>query len=167
MESNDSTKHKSKAEVLAEIKSKFDEKHSKASQLLINIRENRERIRSLLDSFNSSEPDLIYRFYHQSFKVFGMTNLIRQANKLFSDIAPDQSFLNPWYAEISRSGLRKEFKGSYTNQNWQNETLPIMQAFWHAKYFLEQMAASADELRDAPMILPSGWAAVLYLYRLR
>jgi hypothetical protein len=158
---------KTKSEVLSEIRAAHDLRHRRASELLQNIKDNRNRIEALLDSFKRSEPDLVYRFYHQSFKVFGMVQKIRDANKLFSDLAPETTFLNQWYVKITRTALAKKFEGSDTNHRWLETTLPVMQAFWHAKYFLEQMLIAADELDEAPQILPSGWAAVLYLYDLR
>lgn len=48
------------------------------------------------------------------------------------------------------------------------ETLPVLQAYWQCRYFLEQMLSAADEIGEAPsQMLPYNWAAVLYLYNLR
>ena len=158
---------KSSAEVLTEIRAARNTRHRQATELLQNIKDQRNSIEALLASYKKLEPDLVYRFYHQSFKVFGMVQLIREANKLFSDLAPEAAFLNQWYVKITRTALAKKFEGSETNRHWLEAILPITQAFWHAKYFLEQMLVAADELEEAPQILPSGWAAVLYLYDLR
>ena len=41
-----------------------------------------------------------------------------------------------------------------------------MEAFFHARYMLE-MAVLSAEMEKAPHMLPSGWAAMLYLYEVR
>lgn len=158
---------KTKDQVLEEIRLNHELRHARATELLQNIKDHREEIHQKLEWFRNQEADLIYRFYHQSFKVFGMINMIRNANELFSNLAPEQTFLNKWYVDITRTALNKKFEGSHTNQHWLETTLPITQGYWHAKYFLEQMLVAADELDEAPQVLPSGWAAVLYLYDLR
>jgi len=42
----------------------------------------------------------------------------------------------------------------------------LLEAFFHARYFLEMAIRYAD-LSDPPRPLPSGYAALLYLYGLR
>ncbi len=138
-----------------------------SDKLLENIKENRAEIERLCDVFRQLEEDYVYRFYHQSFKVFGATAQIKQAKELFERLAPDLFPLNDWFREIVDEALSKEFDFAKTNQIWLSETRPILEAFWHSKYFLEQMLVAADELEESPQILPSGWAAVLYLYNLR
>ncbi len=61
-----------------------------------------------------------------------------------------------------RGRLRRE-----VNQRWVEATRPIVEAFFHAGYFLEMVCKYGKELEEPPDLLPSGWAAVLYLYGLR
>lgn len=44
---------------------------------------------------------------------------------------------------------------------------PIVEALFHARIFLEMAVRCGRELEAPPQTLPSGWAAFLYLYRLR
>jgi hypothetical protein len=46
-------------------------------------------------------------------------------------------------------------------------TRPIVEAFFHARFFLEMAVRYGNELDKAPHMLPSGWAALFYLYELR
>jgi hypothetical protein len=46
-------------------------------------------------------------------------------------------------------------------------TRPILEAYQHAKYFLEMAVKYGSQLERPPNLLPSGWAAVLHLYGLR
>ena len=138
-----------------------------SDELLTNIKENKSEIEKLHNAFRQLEEDYVYRFYHQSFKVFGATEQIRQAKLLFEQLAPDSLPLNDWFREIADTAVNKEFDFAKTNQIWLAETRPILEAFWHAKYFLEQMLVAANNLEVSPQMLPNGWAAVLYLYNLR
>jgi hypothetical protein len=53
------------------------------------------------------------------------------------------------------------------NAHWVERTAPIVEAFLHARYFLEMAAKYAVELEEPPQLMPSGWAALLSLYGLR
>ena len=53
------------------------------------------------------------------------------------------------------------------NKEWLRHTRPIIEAFFHAKFFLEMAVKYGKELEECPEILPSGWAALLYFYNLR
>ena len=76
-------------------------------------------------------------------------------------LAPDTSKLNEWFQEITDLGLDRDFTDS-TNENWLRETQPLLEAFWHTKFFVTQMKSSAASLETAPEILPYDWAAVLF-----
>jgi hypothetical protein len=156
-----------KTEILDALAAEHKEKLASANRLLENIRQHRDAVNRLLSEFGGYEPDFVYRFYHQSFKVFGAKPFIEQAKSLFEQLAPKSVSLNTWFCSIVDKAIAKEFDISKTNPNWIAETEPILEAFWHCKYFLEQMIIAADELERAPEVLPSGWAAVLYLYNLR
>lgn len=53
------------------------------------------------------------------------------------------------------------------NERLLEETRPILEAFFHARMMLQLAVEYARKLDSAPRALPSGWAAVLYLYNLR
>lgn len=151
---------------MAEIRAKQENRHGLAETLLVNIKSEKDTIDKLVSSFEKSEPEFIYRFYHQSFKVFGYKELIRYTVQFLEKLAPESSSLNDWYRGIIDLGLDKDFNDS-TNDNWLNETQPLLEAFWHTKFFVKQMKSSVERLETAPETLPYDWAAVLYLYDLR
>jgi hypothetical protein len=74
--------------------------------------------------------------------------------------------LNPWFLEIVREGTGRTFARS-DNDQWTTVTGPMVEAFAHARYFLEMACRYGNELESPPNIMPSGWAALLYLYDLR
>ncbi len=74
--------------------------------------------------------------------------------------------MNRWFTGIVAQGTGKEFEMSH-NQKWLHHTRPIVEAFFHAHYFLKMAVKYGKELESAPDRMPSGWAAVLYLFDLR
>lgn len=150
--------------VLAEIRAKHEAQLKLADELLVKIKCEQSTLEVLVRSFEKSEPEFIYRFYHQSFKVFGYKELIKYSVQFFENLSPRP--LNDWYRQIVDDGLSQEFSDS-TNSNWLAETRPLLEAFWHTCYFAKQMHSAANSLETAPEILPYDWAAVLYLYDLR
>ena len=63
-------------------------------------------------------------------------------------------------------GTGKVFKEEH-NKRWLEETGPIVEAFFHARDFLELLIVYGRELKRPPAMMPSGWAAILCLYNLR
>jgi len=113
-----------------------------------------------------SDEDGIYRFYHQSFKVYyrlqpATLKIVEELQAL----APHLK-LNADFMQIIADGTGNEFKQSH-NKNWSKHTRPIVEAFFHARHMLEMVCKYADELAEPPQVLPSGWATFLYLYNLR
>lgn len=66
------------------INAQHEKRHELSNKLLANIKQSLDRVESRFDTFRREEPDLIYRFYHQSFKVFIMCEMIKQT-KIFSN----------------------------------------------------------------------------------
>lgn len=141
----------------------------KDKELLRNIQARWSDLSKLLDEVNShwSYEDPIYRFYHQSYKVYALQNETRQIVEALQQIAPSGVTFCPMFQEIYRAGAsEKQFEPEH-NRQWTTHTRPFLEAFFHAKFFLEMAVKYGEELADAPTILPSGWAALLCLYNLR
>jgi hypothetical protein len=119
----------------------------------------------LLERCNIDKADAIYRFYHQSFKVYRLQNLTEEIVAALQSLRPIQP-LNKWFMQIVAEGTGKKFSVSH-NARWLEETRSIVEAFFHSSYFLEMAVNSARELTEPPSLLPSSWAAFLYLYELR
>jgi hypothetical protein len=134
--------------------------------LVASLRAQQEALTALMDASSDhwGFEDPVYRFYHQSFKVFWLQqqtgNIVRQLRGLL----PGRP-LHPWFLQIVRQGTGKEFTTA-DNEHWTLATRPIVEAFFHARFFLE-MAVRYASLDSPPRPLPSGYAALLYLYQLR
>jgi hypothetical protein len=134
--------------------------------LLLSLRRDRHELERLLQECSNhwGYEDPVYRFYHQSFKVYGLQRSIQSIVDRLRALAPDLP-LNLWFVEIVQSGTGKHFKPE-DNGHWPEVTRPILEAFFHARFFLEMAVRYAD-LEAPPNPLPSGYAALLYLFGLR
>jgi hypothetical protein len=136
-------------------------------ELLANLHASLPALKTLLLESNShwTYEDGVYRFYHQSFKVYGLQARTKEIVKALQALAPDRK-LNKWFLRIVKEGTGKKFQDDH-NKRWLKETRPILEAYFHAKYFLEMAVLYGGKLKKPPLLLPSGWAGLLYLYELR
>ena len=82
---------------------------------------------------------------------------------LLQKLSPE-SELNSWFLEIVEDGTGKEFRLE-DNKQWTAVTRPILEAFFHARFFLE-MGLRYGSLESPPQILPSGLRGASILVRL-
>jgi hypothetical protein len=135
--------------------------------LFANLKAALPQLQALLDKYNGDweYEDRVYRFYHQSFKVYDLQVGTTSITEALQALAPDRK-LHEWYRKIVSQGTGKKFVLDHNNR-WLKETRPIVEAFFHARYMLEMAVKYGKELERPPNFLPSGWAAFLYLYDLR
>jgi hypothetical protein len=136
-------------------------------QLLNNIKSNLVRLRELQLRCDDDGADGVYRFYHASFKVYNrLQPLTENLVSLFRDLDPkDDKGLDDFFGLIVKDGTNRVFQRPH-NEDWPSHTRPIVEAYFHARYFLDQLILASD-LEYPPCLLPEGWAAVLTLFCLR
>jgi hypothetical protein len=141
----------------------------KDQELLANIKAQLPALTTLWEEVNShwGYEDPIYRFYHQSFKVYWLQDTTRKIAEALKAIAPEGQNFCAEFQEIYEAGAAgKQFELEH-NDNWTAHTRVFVEAFFHARFFLEMAVKYGNELETAPSMLPSGWAALLCLYNLR
>lgn len=138
------------------------------SQLLDALKQNLPALEELQSRLNTDwgYADDVYRFYHQSFKVYRAQEDTKRIVSTLQGLMPNRE-LNPWFTEIIQQGTSQVFDDHRSNQNWLSETRPIIEALSHAKFMLEMGIKYAREYETAPQSLDNGWAALLYLYEMR
>lgn len=135
--------------------------------LLINIKATMpalEEIQRECDDEWGGE-DAIYRFYHQSYKVYYAQDMTEKIVKAIKALLPETP-LNEWFTKIVSEGTGKSFAMD-DNKRWLEVTRPILEAYFHAKHALDMAIKYGKYLKSAPSMLPCGWANILYLYNLR
>jgi len=142
-----------------------DETHR--ARLLHALREKRGELTAQLERLDShwGAEDAVYRFYHQSFKVYSVQAGTLQTVALLQSLLPERP-LNTWFTQIIKDGTGHTFDPSH-NTAWLPHTRPILEALFHAHYFLKMACRYAAEFESMPQLLPSGFAALLYLFELR
>lgn len=144
------------------------DEHRPDAQLLRNIKRDLPSLTALADEVTGdwAEEDLVYRFWHQSFKVYWIQELTLRIVGALENLAPADCELDERFRMIIDGGTGKTFEYEH-NQRWLSETRPMLEAFWHAEYMLRMAVRYGQKLDAAPSLLPSGWAALLYLYGIR
>jgi hypothetical protein len=144
--------------------------HLEGQRLLLVVQSRIEGLESLLKKVDShwEGEDAFYRFYHGSMKVYWLQKNTEAIVSEFQTIGKEAGLtpLNTVFMGIVHEGTGKAFDLSH-NHEWEKNTRPILEAFFHAREMLRQMVKYGRELEYAPNSLPSGWATVLYLYKIR
>jgi hypothetical protein len=141
--------------------------HDRLTHLLLQrLKDNKSQLQQMFEEMSGhwGYEDPFYRYYHGSFKVYGVQSTTEKAVKLLQGLLPERQ-LNRVFERIIGEGTGKEFEMEH-NKEWDRHTRPMLEAFTHAKFMVEMAVRYAD-LPEPPMPMPSGWAALLYLYDLR
>ncbi len=151
------------------IKDRIARRDAATVTLFRNIKARLPELRTLLAEVDGEwvGEDLFYRFYHHSFKVYRIqdeTNKIVDVLKSLLLGVP----LNDDFLDIVFDGTGKVFS-QRMNNNWFRHGRPMLEAFFHARRFLELVCRSGESMSEDDLkgTMPSGWAAVLYLWNLR
>ena len=156
-------------EVLAGLMAREKQLLARNEELLANIKARMPELEQLLVEMSShwSYEDPVYRFYYGSFKVYDLQEQTRRIVEVLESLAPEGAVLSSLFREIMGAGADgKKFEMDH-NQEWTRHTRPFVEAFFHARFFLEMAVKYGEELDTAPTTLPSGWAALLCLYGMR
>ena len=144
-----------------------DDRQEKGAQLLSTIQVRLPELQALWEKVSShwGYEDPIYRYYHNSFKVYRVQQTTLDIFRILQSLMPDR-YLNMSFCRIVRAGTGQVFEFSH-NVKWDEHTRPMLEAFFHARHMLDMALKYGRQLTEAPRMLPSGWATVLYLYGLR
>ena len=135
------------------------------AQLLANIKAALPALEALNE--DDDTEDGVYRFYYGSWKVYGLQERTEQITAKLRALAPVQgkSFCTD-FEEIVAAGTGKEWEQSH-NAEWSKHTRPVVEAYFHARYFLVVAIEYGAKYERPPSLMDSGWAALLVLYGLR
>ena len=134
--------------------------------VFLRIKARLPELEELARDLEEAEEDGVYRFYHGSNKVFFLQDPVKAAFTLIKEIGGEDDPPNFEYARIVDAGTAHQ-SSETTNAYWDAETKPILEAFWHTKYFINMMVKYAKELETVERLVQPGMAAVLYLFELR
>lgn len=108
----------------------------------------------------------VYRFYHQSFKVFSQQDWIAECVREFAGIYP-RRLLNRTYCLIAERGLVCECVPRI-NKDWLRCTGPVVESSFHTWVFLDALVrVMKSPAKAVPQTLTAEWGIALYLWDLR
>lgn len=152
----------------AESKHRIISSHLDKHQALLDaIKARLPEFQQLRGDIEAAGEDGVYRFHHWSFKVCRLQELTRGAVEQITAIATaNQLKLDATFTTIcgQGQGITRELTH---NQGWLRHTRPIVEAFFHARSFVEMMVRYGESLQEPPGWRPSGRAAVLTLCGIR
>ncbi len=125
--------------------------------LLVRITARLPELEELARTLEKAEEDGVYRFYHGSYKVFYLQDPVKRAFALIKEIGGEADPPHFGYARIVEAGTAHDFQEERTNGNWDVETKPILEAFWHTKYFIKMMVKYAKELKTVRCRSITAW----------
>ena len=161
-----STRPDSSADTLMEMMRLQPERDLHALTLLNNVKADLPELEQLRKAIESSSyEDGVYRYFHGSLKVYALRRTTLALRRRFKRLMPGFKLSAP-YENIVRDAVRQKWNPD-RNLEWELHARPIVTAFLFSKYFLDMICLHGRELNEIPEILPSGFAAVLYLYHLR
>jgi predicted RNase H-like HicB family nuclease len=135
------------------------------AQLLANIKAALPALEALNE--DDDTEDGMYRFYYGSWKVYGLQERTEQIVAKLRALAPVQGkSLCTDFEEIVAAGTGKEWE-QFHNAEWAKHTRPIVEAYFHARYFLVVAIEYGAKYERPPSLMANGWAALLVLYGLR
>jgi hypothetical protein len=102
--------------------------HERINTLFLRIKARLLELEELARELEETEEDGVYRFYHDSNKVFFLQSPVEAAFSLIKEIGGEDDPPNFEYARIVEAGTAHQFSET-TNANWEAETKPILEAF--------------------------------------
>ena len=128
----------------AEAATGLGEARAAERRLLANLRRDRAELEALLvercDQHWGAE-DAVYRFYHQSFKVYRLQQTTEAIVERLRALAPlPDRDLDSWFRAIVTAGTGLSFEPAH-NSRWLEVTRPMLEAFFHARHFLQMTVA--------------------------
>ena len=146
----------------------WKQRHEKSKELLKNIKAKMPELEKLCEDINSDNyyDDAVYRFYNTSFKVYWIQGITKMIIDILKDLAPKDCEYNSYFKNIFEEGTGKKFYREH-NKEWEKHTRPMLEAFFHAKYFLDMTVKFGKKFDEAPELLDFGWAGLLSFYGLR
>lgn len=145
----------------SDIREYLREKRNCETHLLAQLREAHDDLKQLLKKMEShwEVEDLVYRFYHHSAKVHYAAEL---GNEVFDRLLS----VVPWGHRECPVFIRRLRARCRRGRTWRRARADI-ELMLHAHYFLKMAVKYGKKYRRGPNPMPSGYAALMYLYGLR
>jgi hypothetical protein len=141
-----------------------DPRHE-SQDLLKRIKAALPQLEALYEDLDHQYEDRFYRYYHGSFKLYALQAATLKVVAALEALCPGRPLNEAFRRIVSEGTGLSRLEGS--GGGGSSKERHILEAFFHARSFLEMTIRYGKRLDVAPSWLPSGWASVLYLFNLR
>jgi len=127
---------------------------------------------NISDKFSDEQKAIIHEVWGETLRkqdelLVNIKAHQSELEDLLKLIAPDGTKFCAYFEELLQAGANdKRFEMDH-NLEWTRHTRPFVEAFFHARYFLEMAVKYGATLEKAPELMLSGWAVLLCLYDIR
>ena len=143
------------------------ERRSLEDQAFSRMKSARSEICALADRFEAEGIDTLYRFYHQSFKVYRAQELNQEALDLLRKLRSDRSTLSPFLEElIAHASPTVQFAPEH-NRAWVATVGPFLTLHLHLHRIFVAMRTALQQHERLPEILDDALALSLAALGLR
>lgn len=130
--------------------------------LLARVRASLPALEALQQEMAEAEAVGILRFYNSDLRVYDLRLLVERAGVVFREIAGEGELALPFEILVQDAAVdRLDLRNSRV---WIMSALPVLTAFHHCQFLVEQHVRYGREMERAPDVPPVGWAALLCLY---
>lgn len=145
----------------------FEKQLELEAKLLETIQEKQTellKMKEWADNQFGGGEDMVYRFYHQSFKVYRVQEWTGKMVELIRSLLPVE--LNSYFERIVEEGTGKVFKMDH-NTKWYEETKPLIDTYLHTRHILDLIVKYGINGTENDRTGDPGWYTVLYIYKIR
>jgi hypothetical protein len=136
-----------------------------SQELLKRIKSALPQLEALYEDLDHQYEDRFYRYYHGSFKLYALQTATLKVVAALEALCPGRPLNDAFSRIVSEGTGLSRLEGS--GGGGSSKERHILEAFFHARSFLEMAIRYGKSLEFAPSWLPTGWASVLYLFNLR
>lgn len=136
----------------------------KKDKVILNrIQQNINEFKKLLKEQEEKSLSQLYRYYHISFKVYGLQKQTLKIYEKIRYLMPEEK-VNPMFQQIIDEGTGKKWELKH-NKEWEKNTRPIIEAHHHMLSLLKAIVSS--ENYEVSSSITEEWGLILYFFNLR
>lgn len=154
----------------------LEQQEESRRQLLENLKRDRPDLEALHERVHDPLvlEDIIYRHYDHSEKTWNAQHVTKYIVDALERLAPEGRTFCTSFRAIIDDGMKERFDYAF-NKDWDTHARPVIEAFFHATYFLDMAVKYAREEPYSDMTIGEhtgtaiarGYAALLELYGIR
>lgn len=143
--------------------SELEDVYKAREALLARVKLQQAQLDAMCRAIALAKEGAFSSLYDNRTNICGLQTYTQDATALFREISPDGGRLNPLYEQVIQDAAQRARSLRYEEQ--QADGRPIIEAFTHASFFVEQLVRLC-RLEAVPQVVSAGQLCVLQLFNL-